>query len=459
MIRNFIRAVVFVFIVMVVVVAAAAPNYLSAQKAFWGSIRQQPVPSLDGVQKPPHDPNKPTVAVILGNETTEGMDFTIPYQLFSMTGAYNVYAVASDNGVRSLTGGVDVVPHYSFEQLDELLGGSADIIAIPYLTMTDAQKLKPIQDWILEHRDKTLLSICAGADVLASTGLLDGKTGATHWQTMAVLTKQYPEVNWVQDRRYVTNDGGRMISSAGISSGIDASLYVISQQLGEEAAAAIAEELHYPSYHYVANPAVEPYQIDIQYSTYVLNNAFQWADTKLGVMLYEGVEEMAVASVFDIYSDSGTTRTLSIAQADRPVLSKHGLYLLARHSMDQPPKVDKLVVPGSGASELASEEVRLWKEKGNGTEPRLIHSGAKERFLFEVQLEDLAKQEDVLTARHAAKRLEFRAESFELQGNPVPFETYGALLLTVAAAVALAIFVDRRWMVKRNAAAKLRRTA
>lgn len=446
MFRKLIRMFVFAFIMIIVCIAAAAPNYMSAQKAFWGSIRQEPVPMLDGLKKPIHDSNKPTIAVILGGEVTEGMDFTIPYQLFSMTGAYNVYAVASDNKVRSLSGGVDVVPHYSFEELDTLLGRSADIIAIPYLTMIDGEKLKPIQNWILEHKDTTILSICAGSDVLASTGLLNGKTGATHWQTMPVLTKKYPEVNWVQNRRYVTNNEGRMISSAGISSGIDASLYVISKQLGEPAAAAIAEKLHYPSYHFVSNPEVEPYKMDMKYSTYVLNNAFQWADTKLGVMLYEGVEEMAVASVLDIYSDSGTSRTLSITQTDRPVLSKHGLYLLARHSIENAPKVDKLVVPGSMADELAAEEVRLWKEKDNGIIPWFVHSGAKERFLFEVQLEDLAKQEDILTAKHAAKRLEFRAESFTLQGSPIPFETYGALLLTIAAAVGLAAFIDRKWL-------------
>jgi AraC family transcriptional regulator, transcriptional activator FtrA len=450
MFRKFIRMFVFVFIIIFVVIAAAAPNYMSAQKAFWGSIRQEPVPSLAGMKKPTHDPTKPTIAVILGNETTEGMDFTIPYQLFSMTGAYNVYAVASDNEVRSLSGGVDVLPHYSFEELDNLLGGSADIIAIPYLTMIDGEKLKPIQDWILEHKDTTILSICAGSDVLASTGLLNGKTGATHWQTMPVLTKKYPEVNWVQDHRYVTNNEGRMISSAGISSGIDASLYVISKQLGESAASAIANKLHYPSYHFVDNPVVEPYKIDIKYSTYVLNNAFQWVDTKLGVMLYEGIEEMAVASVFDIYSDSGTSRTLSITRTDRPVLTKHGLYLLARHSIENAPKVDKLVVPGTMASELATEEVRLWKEKGNDTVPWFVHSDAKDRFLFEVQLEDLARQEDVLTARHAAKRLEFRAESFTLQGNPIPFETYGTLFLTIATGLILAMLVDRKWLSKRE---------
>lgn len=98
---------------------------IHSRKDFYGSIREMPIPSLQGVVKPKYDPNKPTVAVLLGNETTEGSDFAIPYELFSKTGAFNVYAVASDNQARSLTGGLDVVPHYSFEEMDQLLGKSA----------------------------------------------------------------------------------------------------------------------------------------------------------------------------------------------------------------------------------------------------------------------------------------------------------------------------------------------
>ncbi|WP_240689045.1 hypothetical protein [Ammoniphilus sp. YIM 78166] len=48
----------------------------------------------------------------------------IPYELFSRTGAFNVYAVASDTQVKSLTGSLDVVPHYSFHELDQLLGNT-----------------------------------------------------------------------------------------------------------------------------------------------------------------------------------------------------------------------------------------------------------------------------------------------------------------------------------------------
>src|SRR5581483_6234572 len=66
---------------------------------------------------PNHDPSKPTVAVLLGNTFTEPTDFLGPYAIFAESGAYNVYAVASTRTVRTLTGGLDLVPHLSFAEL------------------------------------------------------------------------------------------------------------------------------------------------------------------------------------------------------------------------------------------------------------------------------------------------------------------------------------------------------
>ncbi|MFM1654651.1 DJ-1/PfpI family protein [Brevibacillus sp. B_LB10_24] len=449
MLRFLLRSAVYALILILVAGGIGTFGFLRSQKQFWLSVRQEPIPTLQGVEKPVHDPNKPTVAVLLGNENTEGLDFTIPYQIFSMTGAYNVYAVAADNEIRSLTGGLEVVPHYSFAQLDKLLGKSPDIITIPYMTMFDASTFQPVREWILKHKETTLVSICAGADNLASTGLLDGKLGASHWQVMPILTRKYPEVDWKQDQRYVVNNGGKMVSSAGISSGIDAVLHVISQQLGEPMAEKIAKEMNYPSYSFVKNPKVEPFQLDYRFSTYVLNNAFQWNKKEAGVLLYNGVEEMAVASVFDIYSDSGTTRVHSFSGTGQPIVTKHGLILLPRYEMSHLPKLDKIIVPGTEAKRLAESEIKAWNKVGNGQELQLVHSGSN-RFLFELQLEDLAKQEDVLTAAHAVRRLEFRANDFQLEGKSFPLETYADLLLTLAGALLIAFFIDRRFISKRK---------
>lgn len=444
--KLLLRAVVYVCTFIVFVGGIGVFGLINSRKDFYGSIRKEPIPSLQGVEKPNYNPAKPTVAVILGNETTEGSDFTIPYELFSMTNEYNVFAVASDNQVKSLTGGVDVVPHYSFKEIDQLLGKSPDIIVVPFMTMLDKEKFEPVKEWIQLHADTTILSICGGSGNLAVTGLLKGKSAASHWQNMVTFPDKFPETKWLDDQRYVHD--GNVISSAGVSSGIDATLYVISIQLGEEMAEKIAKEIKYPSYHFVKNPKMDPFVFDMR--TYILNNAFQWNKTKAGVLLYNGVEEMALASVFDIYSDTGTTKVLSISSSKKPIVTKHGLYLISRHLISEVPSIDKMIVPGREAKSLAAKDMKEWNEKGNTKEVQYVHSDSPDRFIFEVQLEDLAKQEDLLTAEHAVKRLEFRANDIHLEGKPFPFETYGNIVLTAIVALLLAFLLDRRFIMKKS---------
>lgn len=441
--RLFLRLVVSVCIFTLLVGGVATLGVVHSQKDFYGAVRHEPLPSLQSVKMPKHDPVKPTVAVMLGSEATEGLDFMIPYEIFARTGAYNVYAVAADTGIKTLSGGLDVVPHYSFQELDEMLGKSPDIIAIPYLTDQE-ETFEPAKEWILKHQETTIVSICGGAGNLASTGLLNGKSSTSHWQTIWSRKINYPQVDWKRDLRYVLPDQN-MVSSAGITSGIDAVLYVISQKLGEPMAAKIAKEMNYPAYHFVHNPKVDPFFIDWHYSTYVLNLAFQWNKEQAGVLLYDGVEEMALASVFDIYSSSGTTQVYSLSNSVEPIVTKHGLNLIARHPIANLPQIDKMIVPGTTAPSLAAEEIKNWNEKGNIKDLQFVHSTSPDRFLFEVQLEDLAKQEDLLTAKHAVKRLEYRASDIQLEGKPFPLETYGNLLLTAFLALFIAFYIDRRF--------------
>ncbi|WP_047155450.1 DJ-1/PfpI family protein [Aneurinibacillus tyrosinisolvens] len=444
--RLFVRLVVYVLIFVVFVGGIGWFEFVRSREAFYIAARQEPIPSLQGVKKPEYNPNKPTVAVLLGNEATFGSDFMIPYELFSRTGAFNVYAVAPDNEVKTLTGGLDVIPHYSFKEMDQLLGKSPDIIAIPFMTTYDEKKFEPIRKWIQKHSKTTLLSICGGSGNLAATGLLKGKSAASHWLNMAVFQKKYPETNWIRDQRYVQD--GNVVSSAGVSSGIDAVLYVISQKVGEPLAEKIAKEMNYPSYHFVKNPKMDPFDFEI--STYVLNNAFQWNKKKAGVLLYNGMEEMALASVFDIYSNTGTTRVLSISNSEQPIVTKHGLNLISRHLISRAPKLDKMIVPGREAKSLAPDEIKKWSEKGNAKELQFVHSDSPDRFIFEVELEDLAKQEDLLTAKHVVKRLEFRANDIHLEGKLFPLETYGNMLLTGLFALLVAFCIDRRFIMKKK---------
>jgi AraC family transcriptional activator FtrA len=452
--RFLVRLVLYVSMVGLVLGGAGGYGYYRSEQDFALTRYDKPFPALQGVKAPEYDPAKPTVAIVLGPKVTEVLDFLQPYDLFSRTEAYNVYAVASDRQIRSLAGGVELVPQYSFDELDTLLGKSPDIIVIPNIvTAFDNKGYDLVLQWIQKHAETTLLSICAGARNLADTGLLKGKSAASHWKLYPEFEEKYPDTHWIKDQRYVVD--GNIISSAGLSSGIDAILYVISQKLGEPMAARVAREIHYPTYHFVQNPKIEDqFERDLRfYATAEMNHAFHWNKKEVGVLLYNGMDELALASIFDTYSDTGTTKLLTIsgAKPGEAIITKHGLSLFARNQIADAPKLDKVIVPGAEARSLAAEDVALWNQSGRENELLFMHSDAPDRFVFDAPLEDLAKQEDVQTADQAAMRLEYRADTLKLEGSPFPWHTYGNLLVTALGALLIAFIINRRLNTKKSA--------
>jgi hypothetical protein len=89
-------------------------------------------PPYDGpLPAPPaHDPDRPTAVVIAANSGTEGTDFLAPYEVLATSGAFNLYAVASERRLTHLFSGaqtqrgVDFVPHYSFAEYDRTIGAT-----------------------------------------------------------------------------------------------------------------------------------------------------------------------------------------------------------------------------------------------------------------------------------------------------------------------------------------------
>ncbi|ARU63813.1 DJ-1/PfpI family protein [Tumebacillus avium] len=436
---------------ILVVGGAGFLGYGSTYRDFYGSVYQGTFPEWQDVSVPEHDAEKPTVAVLMSDAstTTEVFDFLIPYDLFAMTEAYNVYAVAPDKKVKSLSGGLEVAPHYSFDELDAMLKKSPDIIVIPYIPIVDKELYKPIREYIQKHKDTTLVSICGGAMNLADAGLLDGKQATTHWQAISLQGSSFPNVDWQANQRYVAT--GNLVTSGGQTGGFDAVLYTISQKLGEPMAKKVAAEAKYPMYQYVQNPTVDPYSVDARFfGIYVVNNAFQWNKVQTGVMLYDGMEEMALSSVFDTYADTGTTQVKTISQSDRPIVTKHGLNIVARHQLADAPKLDRMFVTGTEGKSLAEDEVKAWSELQDVPAIEYPHANSADRFVFEEPLEDLAQQEDVSTAEHAVKRFEYRANGVTLEGKAFAYETYGNLALLIVAAVLLAFIIDRRFISKKK---------
>ena len=88
-----------------------------------------------------------------------------------------------------------------------------------------------------------MLSVCTGALLLAQAGLLEGLRATTHHQVFAELAALAPDTEIVKGERFV--DNGKIITSGGISAGIDMSLYVIELIWGRDAAKRTAAYMEY----------------------------------------------------------------------------------------------------------------------------------------------------------------------------------------------------------------------
>jgi putative intracellular protease/amidase len=90
---------------------------------------------------------------------------------------------------------------------------------------------------------EVVLSVCTGAFALAEAGLLDGVGATTHWSALEALQRQSPRTTVRRDLRFV--DSGKVVTSAGVSAGIDGALHVVARLLGTEAARQTAKYMEY----------------------------------------------------------------------------------------------------------------------------------------------------------------------------------------------------------------------
>ena len=393
---------------------------------------------------PRYDPSKPTVAILLSNTQTEASDFLMPYAMFVESGAYNVYAVAETRGLRTLTGGVDVVPQHSFAELTALLHQGPDIIVVPGVLDTRSHQNVPVLDWLRQHghAPTLLFSWCVGAEVLAASGLIDGKTVTTHWGDIDGYERAYPAVHWQRGERYI--DSGTLLTTGGITSGVDATLHLLARRNGQAVADKVAQALHYPASPFVANPHMAQYTDAPADSIVIFNLAFTWPKRQAAVWLYDGVGEVDLAAVDDVYQLSSTNQIYTVS--DMPaVISRNGLQIVPRWQARNLPAMDRLLVPGGQGAEQAA--ARLPDGLGGGAVPvTILQNDQAPAYAFTIALNDLASTHDVPSATFAAKRLEVRSP-LHLVGTQWPLHL---LIIPVLAGMGgAAAFGSLVWFIRR----------
>jgi transcriptional regulator GlxA family with amidase domain len=122
--------------------------------------------------------------------------------------------------------------------------GEDDWVIVPGLDSSCLQDAESMQaEWLrsASHSGARIASVCSGSWALAHAGLLDGRRCTTHWKLVASMQKQFPRA-MVQDNRLFVTDGNIM-TSAGVSSGIDMALAMIEQDHGPLVTAQVAREM------------------------------------------------------------------------------------------------------------------------------------------------------------------------------------------------------------------------
>ena len=183
----------------------------------------------------------------------EILDFCGPFEVFASATLpaqtdggpemrlFEVFTIAERSELVACRGGLLVQPNHTLDEHPPL-----DLVVIPGGYGTRREQENPvILDWIARQRRTGALttSVCTGAFLLGAAGLLDGLRATTHWTTIDGLRAHLPTTNVLADARVV--DEGEIITSAGVSAGIDMALHVVRRLHGDEVARRTARDMEY----------------------------------------------------------------------------------------------------------------------------------------------------------------------------------------------------------------------
>ena len=196
---------------------------------------------------------KINVGILIFDEV-EVLDFAGPFEVFSRTrllkGAesrrsdesapFNPFTVSIETKPLTATGGLKIIADYTFNNFPKI-----DILIIPggFGTRTLLNN-ESLLKWIKAVSDKANItaSVCTGSLLLAKAGLLEGKRATTHWGAIEALKSISKDIQVITERRVVNDE---IITSSGVSSGIDMAFMIVENLYGEQVASDTAKYIEF----------------------------------------------------------------------------------------------------------------------------------------------------------------------------------------------------------------------
>ena len=294
-------------------------------------------------QERPTGRARPVIAVVSANEGTETIDFMVPFGVLSTAGVGEVVPVSVESGPVTLVPALTVETGTNLAQFDAAHPAGADYVIVPALRERDNPH---VIAWLKAQAAKgaVMVSICNGAATLAATGLLDGRPATAHFTEIDNFAEDFPRVRWTKNRRYLRD--GKVMTTAGISAALPASLALVEMIGGPEAAAEVAARIGVASWGPDHDSGA--FRLSARHVTTAAWNLVRfWEHETVGIPVAAGIDEIALALAADAHSRTFRTRVDSMTEDGRPVASRHGLTVLGTAADRR--RIDRVVAaPAAG---------------------------------------------------------------------------------------------------------------
>jgi putative intracellular protease/amidase len=375
------------------------------------------------------------VAVVLGASGTVGSDALAPYEVFASSPEFSVHTIAASSAPQQTQGGPSIVPTYTFADTTTGRAPRPDLVVVPAVARASGPDEEAMRAWVRDQAAAgvPILSVCNGAEVLAATGLLDGRTATAHWSRLGTYAKKYPHVHWVAGKRFVQD--GPITSTAGVTSGIPGALRVMADLIGPDEATRVGRLVGYPQWSLTQSPDIPTLAFARTDLPVGLNALIPWGRPSVGIALADGVSEIDVASSFEVYDVSYAARPIPLS-ATGSVTTKHGL-VLGTTTLTDGPTPTVLAVPGPAGTAGLDPALRAWADQHHIRVDAIHGPGAASGF--DGALEYLATHAGRATAVSAAKMIDYPTTHLRLtdgagSGRIPLLLGLGAALMAAAAA-------------------------
>lgn len=180
-------------------------------------------------------------------DEAEVLDFSGPFEVFSVASRFlnedekfNVYLVSEEKEVITARGGYKINTNFTFKNCPTI-----DLLVVVGGVHTKELEKENVISWIKEKSKKAKLtaSVCTGAFLLAKANVITNEKVTSHWEDIEDLKQSFPSLDVIENVRWV--DQGDIVTSAGISAGIDMSLHLVSKIKSLELAKKTAKQMQF----------------------------------------------------------------------------------------------------------------------------------------------------------------------------------------------------------------------